>query len=95
MIVSSSRRFSRVGCIICGRLDQSCVEDGAHSLEVVGNLLRAWNSAEGISLDLFGFVCLDVVPYNWHQEPSDERYPLVRAQLMESMKTLATLLLTR
>ncbi len=85
--------------VIAQILNESDASSAAGSIKVVGvktvlsSLGGRWKlcfvhgtAAEGISLDLFGFVCLDVVPYNWHQEPSDERYPLVRAQLMESMK---------
>lgn len=85
--------------VIAQILNESDASSAAGSIKVVGvktvlnSLGGRWNfcfvhgtAAEGISMDLFGFVCLDVVPHNWHQEPSDERYPLVRAQLMESMK---------
>ena len=43
---------------------------------------------EGLRMDLLAFVCLDIVPYRWGKEPSeDERFPQLKAELVKSLKS--------
>ncbi len=42
----------------------------------------------GLRMDLFAFVCLDIVPQRWGKEPSeDERFPRVKSQFIKSMRS--------
>jgi hypothetical protein len=42
---------------------------------------------EGLRMDLLAFVCLDIVPHQWGNEPSEnERFPQLKAELVKSLK---------
>lgn len=46
------------------------------------------NTTEGLRMDLFAFVCLDIVPQRWGKEPSeDERFPQLKSQLIKSLRS--------
>lgn len=40
---------------------------------------------EPIQMDLLGFICLDIVALQWHEDPSDDRYPAIKTQLFKSL----------
>jgi hypothetical protein len=86
--------------VIAQYIEESPSSPTDAAIKVVGSksltqkIDRRWNfcyvhgsAKEGLEMDLLGFVCLDIVPMQWNREPTTEKYPRVRTELIASLKS--------
>jgi hypothetical protein len=83
--------------VIAQTVDESSPDKSTASTKVVGTKVLTEHvnrlnfcyvhetEEDGLRMDVLAYVCLDIVPHQWGKEPSDKRFPQVKAELIQSL----------